>query len=209
MKNLLKISFVLMFSLSLMGCSMGQAKTEEITDEQTITQMNTLVQENVKTFYDVEVPSDLTYEYNASKRFVGTQEDPKGENHHANIFQAVHKTKDPVSGQLLGYGGVLTPDNTGITGLIINIYHDKDENPKEFAETDLVAIATNFLKEKGLVGADEEINFIEINKKASSSAVSVLNFETATKMYAVGVDLFSGTPAYFEFLDRPAETPAQ
>ncbi|MGL6173288.1 MAG: hypothetical protein ACRC1P_01580 [Cellulosilyticaceae bacterium] len=197
MKKLLKMSLILTLGLSLIGCS-ANAKTEDITDTQTITQMDTLIKEKVSTYFNVTIPTDLTYEYNAFKRFIPSQEEPKTDVHHANIFQAAYKTKDPVEGQLLGYGGVLTPDNTDITGLIINIAPAEEAEPMKLAETDLIATATTFLNESGLVPADEELTYLEINQKGSSGSVTILNFETTTQMYAVGIDLFSGKAVYFE-----------
>lgn len=202
MKNLLKLSLILSFSLSLIGCTAGQAKTEDITDQAVINEMNSIITENVVTYFQIDVPTDINYEYSALKRFISTQEDPKSEVHHANVFQASYKVKDAPEGTLQGYGGILTPDNSGITGLIINLAPAKDSKPQAIAETDLKAMASTFLKDSGLVSADEELTFLEVNGKASSSAVSILNFETATRMFAVGIDLYVGKPVYFEFIEK-------
>ncbi|MEG0500866.1 MAG: hypothetical protein RR525_01395, partial [Cellulosilyticaceae bacterium] len=72
MKKLLKISLILSLSLSLMGCSMGQAKTEDITDQAIIDQMNTIITDNVATYFQTEVSTDMPYEYSALKRFIGS-----------------------------------------------------------------------------------------------------------------------------------------
>ncbi|MEG0353007.1 MAG: hypothetical protein RR915_06040 [Cellulosilyticaceae bacterium] len=202
MKKLLKISLILSLSLSLMGCSMGQAKTEDITDQAIIDQMNTIITDNVATYFQTEVSTDIPYEYSALKRFIGSPEDPKVEVHHANVFQASYNEKDATEGTLVGYGGILTPDNSDITGLIINLAPAQDAKPQAFSETDLVAKATNFLSDFELVPAGEEITFLEVNGKASSSAVSILNFETASRMFAVGIDLYSGQAVYFEFINK-------
>lgn len=210
MKKLLKMSLILTLGLSLIGCS-AKAKTEDITDTQTITQMDTLIKEKVTTYFNVTVPDDLTYEYNAFKRFIPSEDDPKTDVHHANIFQAAYKTKEPLEGQLLGYGGVLNPDNTDITGLIINIAPSEDAEPMQLAETDLIATATNFLTESGLVADDAELTYLEVNQKGSSGSVTILNFETSTEMYAVGIDLFSGKAVYFEHVAKvePKEAVAE
>lgn len=200
MRKVFKMSLVIALGLSLMGCSMGQAKMEEITDTTVISQMDETVKDYVKEYFNVEIPTDLTYDYTASKRFIGTEEDPKAEIHHANVFQAAHKTEEPLAGQLLGYGGILTPDNTSLTGLIINIYPEAGAEVPEIAQEQLITIATDFMKETGLVGADEEVTFSEINAKASSESVTILNFETVSKMYAIGIDLFTSSPVYFEYI---------
>lgn len=202
MKKLLKLSLILTFSLSLMGCSFGQAKTEKITDETVISEMNTIITKNVETYFKTDVPTDITYEYSALKRFIPSPEDPKTQVHHANVFQASYKVKDAAEGTLLGYGGILTPDNSDITGLIINFAPAKDSKPQALSEADLIAQATDFLKEFEFVSANEEVTFLEVNSKASSSAVCILNFETATRMFAVGIDLYSGHTVYFEFVNK-------
>ena len=203
MKKLIQVAFITLFTLSLMGCSAGKAKTEDITDSTIITQMDTFTKEQVQAYFDIEVPTDLTYEFSASKRFIPSTENPKEDVHHANILQAVYKTKDPISGTVIGYGGILTPDNTGLTGLIVSVYQAEDTKPQELSEAQLSEIGMSFLKDKNLSNANEELTFSGIDSKSSSKDVTILNFETPSRIFAVGVDLYSAKPVYFEFLDKP------
>lgn len=201
MKKLFKLSLILSLGLALVGCSNG-VTNEEITDQEAIEQMNTFVKEKVNTYFQVEVPTDINYDYTAYNQFVKTEESPDTPVHHATIFQANYKVKDPAADTLVGYGGILSPDQSELKGLIVSIAAESDATPQELSEEQLVKIASDFLKSSDLLKADETLTFLEVNQKSSSSGVSILNFETSSRLFAVGIDIYLASPVYFEFIDK-------
>lgn len=196
MKRLMTSMLFILMTMTLTACSGGYGKTEPITDADTLSQMNTSIAAATEYYFDTTIPEDETFNYEAFKSFIPSPENKKEYIHHSNIFQAAI-TGDAVEGQIASYGGVLSPDGTQVTGLILNVFNEK-VSPQTYSVEELEKIAVDFLRAKELVGIDESITLIGTNDKASSSYIKVLNLDSDTKRFAVGVNLQFGTVVYFE-----------
>lgn len=197
MKRLLLSSSLLLISLSLTACSQfGRGRTEAIKDTTTLTSMNEKITSATEYYFDTTIPEDIAFEYEAFKSLIPSPESGKDYIHQSNIFQAINP-EDAVEGEISAYGGVLSPNNSAVKGLILNVFNEK-VSPKTYSPEELQKIATDFLVNKKLIKEDEPITFVGINEKASSTYISVLNFNTSTTRFAVGVNLQFGTIVYFE-----------
>lgn len=194
MKRLLTAIFLLATSLSLTACSGSYGKTKKIKDPLILEAMNQTIIEATQYYFDTEIPKDVTFEYEGFKSFIPSTKNQKEYIHHSNIFQA---STDAIEGEISAYGGVLSPDSQSVTGLILNVFNEKVP-PKSYTEDDVKDIAIQFLRDKQLVESEEKVTFVERNDKASSTYVTVLNFNSETKRFAVGVNLQFGTIVYFE-----------
>ncbi len=195
MKRLLTAILLLSTSLSLTACSGNYGKTEKIKDPILLESMNQTIIKATHYYFDTEIPVDKSFEYEAFQSFIPSTQNKKEYIHHSNIFQA---STDAKEGEISAYGGVLTPDNQSVTGLILNVFNEKVP-PKAYTEDDVKEIAIQFLRDKQLVESEEKVDFVERNDKASSTYVAVLNFDSETKRFAVGVNLQFGTIVYFEY----------
>ncbi|MGL5677412.1 MAG: hypothetical protein ACRDDX_13445 [Cellulosilyticaceae bacterium] len=198
MKRLLTTIVLLITSLSLTACGGGSyGKTEPIEDAALLARMNETIAQATTQYFDIEIPTDVSFKHEAFKSLIPSPENPKEFIHHSNIFQAA-MTTDPVEGQLSAYGGVLSPDSQTIMGLILNVYNEKTP-PQSLSDEEIQKIATDFLKAKELVASEEKLTFLATNKEASSEYVKILNFDSETNRFAVGVNLQFGKVVYFEF----------
>lgn len=196
MKKFLKLTLLSLCMLSLVGCTKSYGQKIPIEDAPKLEAMNVLVKDGIEHYFDIAIPQDLIFEYEAFESHLPSSEDSETLMHFNDIFQAMLKDK-PIPGKISGYGGVLSPEDQELVGLIVNI-HDEDTKPQAFSEDQLKEIAINFLKSKELIGADESLTFTNVNKDASSKIVQILNFETATTRYAVGINMQFGKVVYFE-----------
>lgn len=197
MKRLSTLIILLITTLSLTACgSLGYGKTVAIEDPSTLSTMNQTISSAVEYYFDVAIQENQTFNYEAFESHIPDANGSKEHIHQSNIFQAM-VTGDAVEGEISSYGGVLTPDNTSITGLILNIFNEK-VGPTVYTQEELETIAINFLSSKKLITADEKVTFTDINEKASSTYITVLNFNTETTRFAVGVNLQFGNVVYFE-----------
>ncbi len=194
MKRLLTAIFLLSTTLSLTACSGSYGKTEKIKDPILLESLNQTIVEATQYYFDTEIPVDKTFEYEGFKSFIPSPKNTKEYIHHSNIFQA---STDAREGEISAYGGVLSPDNQSVTGLILNVFNEKVP-PKAYTEDDVKEIAIQFLRDKQLVESEEKVTFVGRNDKASSTYVTVLNFDSETKRFAIGVNLQFGTIVYFE-----------
>lgn len=197
MKRLLITCSLLLLSLSLTACaSFGKGKTEPIKDETILNTMNQTISEAVSYYFDLDVPNDVAFEYQAFKSLVPSPENKKDYTHHSDVFQAT-RVGDAVPNELYAYGGILSPDNTTLTGLVLSMNNEK-VSPQVYSMDELETIAVEFLKEKELLLEDESISLTGKNEQASSTYMTVLNFSTDTRRYAVGINLQYGNIVYFE-----------
>ncbi|MHC1750623.1 MAG: hypothetical protein AB9856_20320 [Cellulosilyticaceae bacterium] len=197
MKHLFKSTFLIALVMTLTSCSpMGHGKTEAIKNQAILSQINKTITDAIQYYFDVTIPPDVSFKYEAFKSFIPSEANKKEYTHNSNIFQAA-VPGDAIQGEVSSYGGVLTPDNTAVTGLILNVFNEK-VGPKLYTQEELEKIATDFLKNKQLVKPNEPIVLVGPNEKASSTYITVLNFDTADKRFAVGINLQFGTIVYFE-----------
>lgn len=198
MKRLITIFSLLLLSLSLTACtSFGRGKTEPIKDETLLNTMNETISNAINYYFDLDVPNDIAFDYEAFQSLVPSPENGKNYIHHSNVFQAT-RVGDAVPNELYAYGGILSPDNKTLTGLVLSINNEK-VSPKAYSKDELETIAVKFLKEKKLILEGESATLVGTNEKASSTYMTILNLNTATKRYAVGINLQYGTIVYFEY----------
>ena len=174
------------------GCS-GYGETEKITDSDVLSEINQVIVHGMEEYFQIIVKDD-DYTFEAFKSYIPNEDGSML--HLNNIFQS-ELSSDPIVGQLSSYGGILTPDNKDICGLILNVYQDSD-TPISVTVEDAEQIALDFLNDSSLVPAGEITSYTGQNNNASNEYISIINFSSETTAFAVGVSLQTGDITYFE-----------
>ncbi len=198
MKRLFQATLLLIATVSLTACG-GSQEPVEITDTALVNEMNTTVIEGMRTYLDTTIPTDVAFEQKGYKN-EGRTGNGDEVIHFNNVFQAT-AVEEPGEGQVVSYGGVLSLDGE-LTGLILNVKNDTLP-VGAYTNEQLQEMASAFLRDKALVGADEALTFIGINNDASAKQLTIVKVNSTTHSFAIGLNLQTGTVFYFEHIPLP------
>ena len=195
MKKIICImAIALAMTATFVGCGGAYGDSIEITDQAMLTEMKEIVLTGIEEYFDLTVPED-NYTLQGFETHI-TQTDNTTQ-HLNNIFQGALEGKSETN-LLTAYGGILSPDNKELYGIILNVYPDTEE-PLGLTLEEVEAIGVQFLTDKNLVPTGETVVSIGQNTEASNEYATIVNYDSQTMRFAVGVSPYSGGVTYFEY----------
>ncbi len=190
-----KYIYLILATFVLTGCSSSAyGKVEKIVDDDRLSSLDAVTTQAVEYYFDIDIDEDLGYTLEAFESYIPHNDDYI---YHSNIFQAELENVDFVDGDIAGYGGIFDPVSHEVMGMVISRVTDKGETI-DYTQDEIIHIALDFLKEKQLIDSTQTLTYVNTNEKASSEYLTVINLDSATHRYAVGVNLQYAKVVYFE-----------
>ena len=200
MNNRLKKIIFIIMAVLLAGILLIQFITpkssyveEAITDEKMIKELDAIAQETMAKYFEVEVSDQPEWQV------VAVRNKAKEDSGLTNVISLTAKdeAENKQEGDLEFYGIIMEEDSKEVRGAI---YQQVVTGPVlELSDEEVKARAEAFLREKGLVTANETLTIDELKSDEGQPQLRALSMKTEKTAYAVVYNLQADKVMYFEY----------
>lgn len=175
------------------GCGRSNYTHEVVTDEAVISRLNELAEENLKTYFKVDVNEHIEMTETAT-RYI-----PKDKTGAASelLILLAKQEAEPAEGQLYSYQIMVDAKTEALRGLYYGVYSTAE--PQAFTDEALEQIGRDFIKAHQMIPDEAELSLYKMDKVSGAEYIKSLTYQFGEKYLLININIQDGKVMSFEY----------